>query len=302
MSASEILAPVAGMSLPEAAQHYAAHGVPVFPCLPGGKQPLTARGFRDASSDPHQIAAWWQWQPEANVALPTGPASGLEVVDVDVKGESPRGPESWARARSAGLLNGWTAQVVTPSGGLHLYFPVAPQEQRSWASRLAQIDFRGSGGYVVAPPSRISAEGRVSAYELLDVGVGTHRAVDAGALREFLDPRPQRPAWTAGTFHGTPESHVARITAWLAAQQEGGRNQGLFWASCRLVEHGSTLEEVFATLGPVAEQLGLPPREIDRTIRSAARSQTAQVRPPASSPAPHAGAKGTSVNTGRVVT
>lgn len=283
MDAEQFLVPVAGMSLAEAAAHYASLGVPVFPCVPGEKRPLVAHGFKDASIDTAQVEAWWRRWPEADIGIPTGPTSGIEVVDVDVKGDPPRGPESWLRATRAGLLDGWAAQIVTPSGGLHAYYPAAEAEQRSWASATAQLDFRGIAGYVVAPPSRTIIDGEVVAYQLLDLATGDVQPVDSEALREFLDPRPQRASWEARPFRGTLEERTRRIAAWLEGQGEGERNQGLFWASCRLAENGATLPEAFAALGPVAEGIGLPPREIERTIRSAYRNPG--TTPPASASA-----------------
>lgn len=274
MDAEQLLAPVSRMSLADAARHYASLGVPVFPLVPGEKRPLVAHGFQEASADLAQVAAWWRRWPEANIGIPTGPASGFEVVDVDVKGDPPRGPESWRRATEAGLLDGWAAQVVTPSGGLHAYYPAAEAEQRSWASATAQLDFRGTAGYIVAPPSRTVLGGEVVAYQLLDLATDEVQPVDAGALREFLDPRPQRASWEARPFRGTLEERTQRIAAWLEGQGEGERNQGLYWASCRLAENGVGLADAFEALGPVAEGIGLPPREIERTIRSAYRNRT----------------------------
>lgn len=34
---------------------YAAVGVPVFPCAPGSKSPITAHGFHDATTDPGRV-------------------------------------------------------------------------------------------------------------------------------------------------------------------------------------------------------------------------------------------------------
>ena len=70
--------------LPTAAFTFAGAGIPVFPCVPGGKQPLTTRGFHDASANPAQVTAWWRHWPDASLGLPTGAASGVDVVDVDV--------------------------------------------------------------------------------------------------------------------------------------------------------------------------------------------------------------------------
>ncbi len=64
---------------------YARHGWPVFPCVPGGKEPATRHGFRDASTDPGQIRHWWNRLPGANVAIATG-SPGPDVLDVDQHG------------------------------------------------------------------------------------------------------------------------------------------------------------------------------------------------------------------------
>ena len=59
-------------TLAAAALRYANLGIPVFPCVPGGKQPLTPNGFHDATSVARVVHAWWQRTPDANIGLPTG--------------------------------------------------------------------------------------------------------------------------------------------------------------------------------------------------------------------------------------
>jgi hypothetical protein len=66
-----------------AALAYARRGLPVFPCKPGGKAPITPGGFLDATLDEALIRAWWAGSPNANVAVPTGRRSGLLVLDAD---------------------------------------------------------------------------------------------------------------------------------------------------------------------------------------------------------------------------
>ena len=51
---------------------YAGRGIPVFPCEPGGKRPLPADGFPEATTDEARIRWWWGRWPQANVAIPTG--------------------------------------------------------------------------------------------------------------------------------------------------------------------------------------------------------------------------------------
>jgi hypothetical protein len=135
------------MSAGAALQH-AERGRPVFPC--NGKYPLTEHGFRDATTDSSVIEAWWSRWPDANVAIRTGVASDLVVLDVD--GDD--GAESLRRLeREHGELPR-TASVKTPSGGSHFYFRHPGDEIRSSVRKLAPaLDVRAEGGYVIAPPS-----------------------------------------------------------------------------------------------------------------------------------------------------
>lgn len=64
------------------AQWYARHGLRVFPCKPKEKVPATAHGCKDATTEPGQIAAWWDGIHLFNIGIATG--GGLVVLDVDV--------------------------------------------------------------------------------------------------------------------------------------------------------------------------------------------------------------------------
>ena len=69
---------------------YAARGWPVFPCQPGQKIPATTHGYRDATTDPDQITAWFSRHPGRNLAIATG-APGPDVLDVDQHGQAGNG-------------------------------------------------------------------------------------------------------------------------------------------------------------------------------------------------------------------
>jgi hypothetical protein len=122
----------------------------VFPCRPRTKTPATRNGLKDATVDVGLIRGWWRQWPDANVAIATGKPSGLLVIDVD-----PDGLGAWSALCDKHAMPP-TATVQTPRGGLHVYFAhdFSLGDVRNSAGRIAPgIDVRGTGGYVVAPPS-----------------------------------------------------------------------------------------------------------------------------------------------------
>lgn len=265
-----------------AAWEFATAGVPVFPCVPGGKRPLTEHGFHDATTDTDQIAAWWGRHRTANIGVPTGAASGLVVVDVDVHGPV-NGFDAFGRAHEAGLVDGWQLLVSTPSGGMHAYYPATPGGgQRSWQAARAGIDFRGDGGYIVIPPSVVTGEQGSASYRVRRIGVGSVGPLDAVRLRDFLDPRPAPAPRPAGQVR---DVSAERLAAWVAGRPKGERNRGLFWAACRLAENNTSPTDAYAALAPAAEHAGLTAREVSATIRSAYRTTQPAPRSSADRPA-----------------
>ncbi len=277
MNPAGLFAQVAGLRLPDAALRFAEAGVPVFPCVPGGKSPLTHEGFHEATTSLRRIRSWWRWMPAANVGVPTGNASGVEVVDVDRK-PAGSGFGAFERARRAGLVDGWAALVRTPSGGMHAYYPADPDRpQPSWEAAKAHVDFRGTGGYVIVPPSMVEvADDRRAPYALIGGPRGSASPVDAGALRDLIAPQPAPVSYRRGA---NAPADAERLAGWVAARAEGERNRGLFWAACRMAEAGVSPEATHGALGPAAERAGLPPREIAVTIRSAYRATYAHACP-----------------------
>lgn len=138
----------AGFTCHAAALWYASIGLPVFPLMPGQKQPWPrSKGCHDATTDPATINAWWAASPTSNVAIATGHL--LDVIDVD----GPTGAASWAGVQEGPAIVG---RVNTPRpGGAHLYIAATGSGNR--AGMFAGVDYRGVGGYVVAPPSYLEA-------------------------------------------------------------------------------------------------------------------------------------------------
>lgn len=148
-------------ALAESARWYADQGIPVFPLVPRKKTPLTANGFKDATTDMAQIDRWWGNSPCANIGMPTGIVA--DVIDID----GPKGVLSIApyadsiRARAIGV-------VSTPRpGGLHYYVPPAGDRKNSASKLLPGVDTRAAGGYVVLPPSVTDEHGHGRRYAWL---------------------------------------------------------------------------------------------------------------------------------------
>ncbi|WP_396290654.1 bifunctional DNA primase/polymerase [Curtobacterium sp. KT1] len=249
--------------LPVAARAFAVAGVPVFPCAPGGKNPITAHGFHDATTDLRQVESWWGRFPAANIGVPTGRASGVSVVDVDVHGVD--GFAALRRARRAGLVPGWEALVRSPTGGLHVYYPAGDGEQPSWQAGDAGIDFRGDRGYIIAPPSRRVIDGEMKLYRLASESPTPGSALDAAALRTFLaPPRPPRRFPAPGRSPGRTDP--LKLATWLGGERTD-RNRKLFWASCVLAEEGVSYRDALDAMLTI-EQPDFGQREITRTVAS----------------------------------
>jgi hypothetical protein len=142
----------------DTALRYARRAWRVFPCQWRGarrKQPLTKRGFYDASSDPAQIREWWERSPHALIGSPTGRLNGFVVLDMDSKRAGATGFDTLAELGFAMLPE--TPMAHTASGGLHLYFePPDRIEIRNTAGAYGagigpQLDWRGEGGSIILP-------------------------------------------------------------------------------------------------------------------------------------------------------
>lgn len=132
-------------TLTGAALWYARQGYLVFPLKPGGKTPLTAHGFKDASMSEDTVRAWWTREPQANIGLSTGHL--FDVIDID--GDA--GTASWVElAATAPPMIGL---AETPRGAHYL---ISPTGDGCATGLMPGIDYRGIGGYVVAPPSIVN--------------------------------------------------------------------------------------------------------------------------------------------------
>src|SRR5262249_23182844 len=110
-----------------------------------------ANGVNAATTDAETIRQWWRQLPEANIGFATGKRSGIFVVDVD--GIDAESELRKLEARFGTLPK--SVEVITPRPGRHIYFKMPATDIRNSPGKIAAgVDVRGSGGYVLLPPSR----------------------------------------------------------------------------------------------------------------------------------------------------
>lgn len=268
-------------------------GVPVFPvhtrtdegrcscgqdCASPAKHPLTRRGVLDASKDPETVAGWWQRWPWANVAMPTGKPSGIVVLDVDPRHD---GYTTMAKliAPDGGNGDGTktrpgtdTLEVHTGGGGSHLWFRLPDgAEVTNSAKGIAEefgpgIDVRGTGGYVLIPPSLHISGNRYS------WATGKLQPLPAWLL-EVLNPPPPPPSPVI-TLIGPASSYSSLERYWrsvLQARLDGlaetsvNRNDALNEAAFRMgqiIAHGAPEGEIRQALAQRGLAIGLTSTEV----------------------------------------
>jgi hypothetical protein len=248
---------------------YAAGGWPVFPCRPDVdpcpapdrcqcKAPVTLNGFKDATTDPALIRGWWGRWPDANVAVATG-APGPDVLDVDVK-PAGSGYVALKRLRRAGLLTGASRLVRTRSGGLHVYY--TGTGQRGGGLPRHHLDFKATGGYVLAPPSRVHGK----PYQLLDHRPGA-TALDWAAVKRLLDPPRQRTTSSGAWQGGELPPGVQRALAADAADRSKALHR-LVGACVRAGLDEPTIHQLAGNYQPALEKYGARlDAEVERSLR-----------------------------------
>jgi bifunctional DNA primase/polymerase-like protein/primase-like protein len=123
--------------LGEAALDYARRGWAVFPLILGGKRPLTANGFKDATTDLVTIRKLWTRYPLANIGY------GIPINEMVADQDGPTDIELPA-----------TRTAKTPHGRHHYYTTDGRPVRQLVRKDGDPLDTRvGGRGYVVLPPS-----------------------------------------------------------------------------------------------------------------------------------------------------
>lgn len=236
----------------KAALQYINIGFSVFPVKPKGKEPLTAHGCRDASTDENQIKKWWQQYPNANIGLVMG--NGFIAIDLDV--DEDRGVNGYRVLCDWQRENGElpdTILSITGRGGYHMIFRTE-KDYKNAVGLYDGVDVRSNGGYIIAPPS-IHPNG--NRYEWEQAPDEYQIAQADNLVERFLQGERQE---TQERF-SSPE-----------VIPEGERNATLFKMACSLQAKGFSEPAIRAAVE--AENIAkchpsLGSREIDTIVKSA---------------------------------
>jgi putative DNA primase/helicase len=244
-----------------AALGYARLGFQVFPA--NGKKPFPGtNGWKDATSNLNRIRELWERWPGANVAIATGKPSDIFVLDVDTgervdpaTGEITRkqGPDSLTTLIAEHGPLPKTARAITGTGGLHFLFRHVEGLRNSAGSKLGpDLDTRGDGGYIIAPPSihpdtrepyrwDLEPDG-----ELAPVPEWMVAALTAKPERE--KPQGDRQGGNGGSPHDKRASRYALAALDAEAREVGSAAQG---------QRNDTLNRAAFRMGQLHESCGL---------------------------------------------
>lgn len=233
-------------------------GLYVIPVLAGGKRPA---GLWANGEWPYErLKAYIEAHPGCNIAVRTGAWSGrLVVLDVDRHGVDGR---AFMRRfeRGHGRLPD-TVTIITPSGGIHLWFiwPEGLELPRNAANADLGVDVRGEGGYVLVPPSQVGGK----PYRFVDgrdpesIEVATANALVMELVKEISGGSRRQ----ANSLDGLPQ--VVR---------EGGRNDACYRYACHVRARGGTPEDVAVMTAAFNSVLCSPPldgAEVGRVVANA---------------------------------
>lgn len=240
------------MRIVERAIKYAIEtGRPVFPCG-ASKRPTCPGGFHAATMDPDGIRALWVAHPGPLIAMPTGAASGIAVLDVDAVKH--RESAVWFAQNRDRI--GKTRMVQSRSGGWHCWFGDNPEiGSTTNLFSVPGLDVRARGASIIL-------------WELH----GFALLADAPLAPWPSWLRPPAPARDRTTElpRFADDAAIDRLIRFTCEAREGERNRRIFWAACRLSEMaGLTQGEILSLVKSIGARIGLDVREAERTALSA---------------------------------
>jgi len=227
---------------------------------------LTCHGFYAATTDLNRVKAMLTRIPGGLLAIRTGTASGLLVIDID-----PRNGGQLDRE-----LMTPTAAVATSRGGWHLYYQHPGGPTRAALPDRPGVDIKADGGYVTAPPSVHPVTGQpyqwTGQWPVTEMPAALRAAVaqpPAPVIRPVTSSCPTR----AATGISSPAALLASLLRTVEEAPEGRRRNTLYGSArgvARMVLAGAlSTDDAYAALTAAGLAAGQTPRDIRGAIRGA---------------------------------
>jgi hypothetical protein len=244
----------------KAALAYAQKGLSVIPVKVDKKPLIKWEEFQQRRATAEEIQQWFSKWPDANIAIVTGKISAMDAIDCD----SLEGEDRLIEVLGDDIRTWNPPQAKSPKGK-HQYVESTGESNKT--GFLPEVDYRGEGGYIIAPPS-VNADGKpyfwlpgrsileipparapLSLYSILINAFSLSRGVEGDATQT--------------------RQNATKRDNWF---KQGYRDESLFHIANHLVKGGMPEEEIQDFLRLIARQLCDPPfpeKEIQFKIQSA---------------------------------
>ena len=248
----------------------AALGLRTHPLKPRGKSPLLRGWQKLATSNPDTLKTWAEQYPTANSGVVAGAASGIIIVDMDLR-HGARASLRHLQQRYGPLPQSWEA--LTP-GGWHLYLR-HPGGKAPPCVRIADgIDVRGDRANVVAPGS-IHPSGGQYCWNPLSHPDQVPLAEAPAWLLERLEGRDQPPRKKDPQEDLSQVEILAPSGAWGGPQGIAGSLNGALVRA--LYSEKAVIEKLLPVLGLGEREIG----EKFHCVLHEERHPSAAIMPPA---------------------
>jgi len=230
------------------------------------KKPLVSwKNYQKKKPNLDQVKTWWDKWPQAGVGIVTGELNDLLVLDIDED-------EGEEYVYDKGIGAEPSPTVRTGGGGLHIYFRF-PEKEIKIGARISKdglgLDYRGEGGFVVAPPSPYPLEDGETSYnwEL--------------NLKEY-DPKDP-PPWLLEEIEKRESGDNANVDELLEGVQQGQRNDSAASVAGRLLtkfdEEDWNLAWETLKAWNQRNKPPLPEDELRKTFESIAKKEKSKEEP-----------------------
>jgi len=241
----------------EAALEYTKKGFPVIPIAADSKKPLVAwKEYQKRKPTENEVKSFCKRYPNADIGIVTGKRHNLFVLDCDSQ-------EAYESLQAL-LPDSLTLPVVKTPRGYHLYFSYPKNiDLTVGVDIMPGVDYRGDGGYVIAPPSKKGA------YKWI-VDLNTERpALPPAIINNFINSNVYMKC--ASQSEKKEVTQVTQVTKVTNLFKEGRRDNDLFHTINCLIRGGCD-PEFASQVGEILAKNSTPPfpeSEIKAKIQSA---------------------------------